>query len=593
MFGFFELLIIVAVVVFIVLIANRSSRNSNTTRSDGSIGPNPHAPQNQPYQPQPPQPQPAPPQRPGPHRANNANSCGCVAIFLIFGGVFLLAAVIFGFISFIDLQPQIVPGKSHRMDKVEEPATAIAQSKEEQPLYSYKTEAETTTSSSHVIVPPDDKEVSITINGRSYDSTPSHDSSSTPSHDSSSTHTFHSTRSWFFFIGILPLLALGLLVPIIVWAIAKNRRARTQNVDGNSTYYPPRQKMGVLPWVVIGIVFLVPLLLFFGVFSARVTETQKSHAYAQEQATATQGSNSVPANTVPAKPEFIPVPVKPEEPSPEPATETTTTNPSAEDLNAELEGSGASLLMESVFRAAMDSLKEQSSNKTPPPKGSLEAKLLAQKPDSAVKAFFEGLMPSLPKNTDEKEMWKHLGQTVGKMIAAKNERPDWLEKPTGIDPKNNTYRTVVTIGPYETNAECDRRFNESIREAVNDYITTQLRLGPTAKNRIPLSNRELINLSRETYYESFMSSVGPMVRLHVELVIDSKTRDTLEGKYQASLIRDRIEWSGIALASVALCLLAALALLRFDPLYRRRTLILITTGVGTILIIGLGLLLLG
>lgn len=578
-------------IMIVVWIANRISRKSNTTNPNAKPGnprpPRPNPPQPQHVNQQPPVAQPCTPIA----KPNRLSSYGCLIVSLGLGGVLLLCVMIIGTVLFgfyyneaaQDEERQIASTVT-MVEPLEGPSVPVAEAIPDKEITEPNVVPELNPLPTPNIAPS--QEFTYVPDETYYGEAPVIYNMALP-----------------ILAGLLLMMVLVIVTIIVTRTLYKTRQSKTRYSNSDSTINPPAQKMGVLPWVIVSMVLVVPLVLVFGLLLWTCTGVAV-HDFNSNQQHESRKISAAPADvrlvtSEDERPGAIPVPIEPfetnsvEAPSDPPSktVEATTEEPSFEDLNAELEGSNASLILESVFRAAMKSVQKKRSptevptfDKTVP-----EAKLVNSKPSNAIQSFFKGLMPKLPKNVSQNDAFKSLGELMGEMIAAKNGRPEWLDQPSGFDPQTGIYRTVVTVGPYDTAQECTRHLNDSIRKAVDEYIEMHLDLGPAARGRIALSNRQLNELIKHTDDETFMSSFGPMVNLHVELVFDHKMQDLLKDKFHKSLIYDRIEWSGLALGSIALFLLGALAILKFDPLYRRR--ILIAAGIGTVILIGLGLLL--
>ena len=393
----------------------------------------------------------------------------------------------------------------------------------------------------------------------------------------------------------------------VAFIVGSHVTARKSNhADSDPAFYPPAQRIGAGPWVMIGMVVGVPLILVLMISwndtEPSAAEPSVSRNSQQEHPVTAVESDAAPSHADKEKTEGIPVPAAPPRPH---VAKTTIKNPLPEDLNADLEGSGASLLMESVFRSVLDSFNEKWVTPKAPitlrPEEIPEVAKLTPKPRGAIKLFFSELLPTLPKGISEKEASEALSKIIAKFVEEQRkgpeltkefkpaQRPDWMKQPDGFDRDTGVYRTVVTVGPYETQAECGRHCDEAVREAVEHYIKIHPSLGSEAQGRITLSDDQLRSLVKQTHGEPFLSpTLGQTERLHLELVFDPQMQKRIEGQFHESLIFDRIRWSGVALAGIALFLLGALAVLKLDPLYRRR--VWISAGVGVLLVISLGLL---
>lgn len=431
---------------------------------------------------------------------------------------------------------------------------------------------------------------------------------------------------------LIPLTVLFVIMMIIRIATRASRKSRPvdgydSNSGSDSMAYqaaprPVAQKMGCMPWIIVGMVFTIGLgvaifAIPFVMLEGRASvSTPNGHEFnlphLQQNFGHVTTVAAMPGNLEP-KPIDVPIDVPLEKPVEKPIkkpvdlSQTASSDPSPDKLDdgldEELDGSGASLLIESILRAAMKSFQEDTpeeiaaklnnvasgadaASKANGADPAVEVTTI-EKPLSAVRSLTRALVTELPDGIDESTALKSLGRFLGRAIAAESEtRPDWVDQASGVDPSTGLYRTVVTVGPYQTRMDCDRRLDDELRKTVDDY--TELYLGPAARGRANLSRDQLNKLITRTCQESISTSVGPMINVHTELVFDSKTQASLQERFHESLVQDRIKWSSIALGCVSLFLLGAFAVLKFDPFYRRR--ILIVVGVSVVILLGLGIL---
>lgn len=625
--GPLELIIIVIVILVIVRFANRSSRGRNQKNSGTNVSGNGKKYPEVPYPQQPKRLKPRP-RMARPERPQKVRSFGCLfaLLGLSMAGLFVVAVVLCLFIGRATTFPA-----QRMLETISDPGNRYVQPDS-------TNWAGTPSSLSNF--PPGVPGVTI-------------ENSTTG--QKVSVHTGSQSRTPMTFALIFVFVVVAFIAALVVISIVMmaNRASRKKylkedsynngNPDSDSMAYrtsarPPVQKIGLMPWVIVGMTFAVGLIVvLLGLFfvakptlvptppgqelALKQNPQQGSSAHLAEANLAAYDTMMTMHTSTSSPVELIDVPIESvKEPTKEPAEEIvkeSTNEPesetaapdvpenidkSMEELDKQLDGSNASLLIESLLRAALKSFHEDTSQEvveTPDnpgaeavvseaaKDGTVAEKEATEPPVSAVRKFTRALAAELPEEVDEATALQSLGGFLGQVIAATSQkRPDWVDQPSGVDPKTNLYRTVVTVGPYQTQSECYRHLDGELQNAVEEYA--ELYLGPVARGHVNLSKDQLRGLIHLTFEEKISTSVGRMFNMHVELAFNSATQALLQERFRESLVQERVEWSSIALGCVSLFLLGTFAVLKLEPLYRRR--VLIAVAVSVVILLGLGIL---
>lgn len=134
--------------------------------------------------------------------------------------------------------------------------------------------------------------------------------------------------------------------------------------------------------------------------------------------------------------------------------------------------------------------------------------------------------------------------------AEQAERPAWLDEPDGV--YGNQYRAVLTVGPFATRGECVKQRDAVILEALGDY--TRRNLGAAQAELVGIPESFIEQVTGEQYFETIEMSFGPMVQLHVQLLIGEGTRNELADLGHRALVNQRMLYLGGALGAVLLLL---------------------------------------
>ena len=184
------------------------------------------------------------------------------------------------------------------------------------------------------------------------------------------------------------------------------------------------------------------------------------------------------------------------------------------------------------------------------------------------------------KDTSEKETAKPLpngrGSEKSKSRApvesysyymSPDERPGWVDDP----PRKigNAYCRVLTVGPYTTRLECDKKMPRALRQAVKEYIDLYLEDNPKYHWPVELSDGYIRTIIvKDTWEETKETSVGQMIQVHVLLGFNSETNRRIEKQvndfWYKRRVADRITGAIVAVGTLLVVMLIVFLVLKFN-----------------------------
>ncbi len=195
--------------------------------------------------------------------------------------------------------------------------------------------------------------------------------------------------------------------------------------------------------------------------------------------------------------------------------------------------------------------------------------------EEALLALEKTVNDELPQGTSESGLITALGKVIGRAVAEKHNEiateeeveplppvPEWISRPSGkVD---GVYQTVVKVGPFTTDLECENALKAALETAVNDYVG--LYMGEKAQQAAVGLPRE--SLEREIVVEKFQqriqTSVGPMVQLFALVKFDNRTNELLKESWRGIEIRDRLLVAGLGFGGLLSLITFVYGILRLD-----------------------------
>jgi hypothetical protein len=197
---------------------------------------------------------------------------------------------------------------------------------------------------------------------------------------------------------------------------------------------------------------------------------------------------------------------------------------------------------------------------------------------------------------DKKEGWD---PKIGTEHAP-GQRPSWVD-----DPPHRTgdiHTVVVTSGPYESAALCEKYLDRDLIQAVQEYADWYLKAkgrqivswyGPARFQVSPNQIREYITDEFNDVHQSQTAGVGPMPVKYVRLDFDPAFREQMiDLHWQQSLTLDRMIKAGIAAIGLLGLLGSVYTFLKVDAVTggQHRRVLALTIGLGVSVFVGLSLL---
>lgn len=195
--------------------------------------------------------------------------------------------------------------------------------------------------------------------------------------------------------------------------------------------------------------------------------------------------------------------------------------------------------------------------------------------DEALLALEKTVNEELPRGTSESGLITALGKVIGRAVAEKHNEiategdveatspvPEWISRSSGkVD---GVYQTVVKVGPFTTDLECENSLKAALETAVNDYVG--LYMGEKAQDSAVGLPEE--SLEKEIVVEKFQqrieTSVGPMVQLFALVKFDNRTNELLKESWEGIEIRDRLLVAGLGFGGLLLLITFVYGVLRLD-----------------------------
>jgi hypothetical protein len=143
-------------------------------------------------------------------------------------------------------------------------------------------------------------------------------------------------------------------------------------------------------------------------------------------------------------------------------------------------------------------------------------------------------------------------------VAAKKSdkaRPVWVDAKEGLSEEG--YQRVILVGPFSTEAECDREIPGKLEEAVDEYAQSyDAKLGPRLHMKAATLRQEQPRLVREAFSETVSTSVGPMRQTHLRVIFDRKFNRWLDQQLAQIVVIQRVKVLAV-LGALVLAVLAA------------------------------------
>lgn len=124
-------------------------------------------------------------------------------------------------------------------------------------------------------------------------------------------------------------------------------------------------------------------------------------------------------------------------------------------------------------------------------------------------------------------------------LSGGGKQPAWVE--TKPRPVEGGYQFAVLVGPYETEVECQRELPAKLQEAFSDYVELlKLQYGVHGAVQLELPATVRDAAQRDLHRETLDTAVGPMQRLHVQLVFDEAAAQWIKNRLRESAVADRV-----------------------------------------------------
>ena len=196
--------------------------------------------------------------------------------------------------------------------------------------------------------------------------------------------------------------------------------------------------------------------------------------------------------------------------------------------------------------------------------------------DEALVALEETVNEELPAGTSRSGLIAMLGKVIGKAVAEKHEQisgggapeeeqplPEWISQPSGkVD---GVYQTVLEIGPFTTDLECEKALVTGLETAVNDYVGLYMgREVQAAGVGLPPERLEELLVVKKFQRRAQTKSFGRMVQLYALVEFDSRANEMLREEWKTAQIQERLILSGLSFGGVFLLIASAYGTLRLD-----------------------------
>lgn len=196
--------------------------------------------------------------------------------------------------------------------------------------------------------------------------------------------------------------------------------------------------------------------------------------------------------------------------------------------------------------------------------------------DEALVALEETVNEELPAGTSRSGLIAMLGKVIGKAVAEKHEQisgggapeeeqplPEWISQPSGkVD---GVYQTVLDIGPFTTDLECEKALVAGLETAVDDYVGLYMgREVQAAGVGLPPERLEELLVVKKFQRRAKTKFFGRMVELYALVEFNSRANEMLREEWKNAQIQDRLILSGLSFGGVFLLIASAYGTLRLD-----------------------------